>query len=184
MSDTRRCGFILNCMQISECPTTHTAMLPLQQKQRPVACFCGQQHQAELGNTSQKLHPLLGQFDHLATRLSPSCNSSAPSNHKQISVGLLALAEAQRRGCNNGWTYHSNCPRHHVLFICIVEICIMAWKQKRVMKRRVGTNFGLFPSMWLAVDCANLSSSFNTGDVWKAERLFLVYHLPNFSVSF
>lgn len=66
-----------------------------------------------------QLHPPLRRFEHLATRLRPSCYSSARSNHIQISFGLLASTEAQRSGCNNGCTYP---PKYHRLYVYFIVL--------------------------------------------------------------
>lgn len=150
-------------------------------------------HNFEIINSEQswektlqfQLHPLPRQFEHLATQLRPSCNSSARSNHTQISFGLLASTEARRSGCNHGSTYPPKYHGHYVYLYCIVEICIgiKAKQKKKVMKQRLSRHFVQFFHLWPTVRCVYLSFTLNTGNIWSVNWLLLVSCLPNINFS-
>lgn len=89
------------------------------------------------------------QSEHLAAWARPSSNSSALSNHIQISAGLLALTEAQRSGCNNSSTYPSKYHTHYVYFAELWRsVSAEKHTKSKVMKQSLSTQFELFFNLW------------------------------------
>lgn len=163
---------IKKCVPQQTCCTTLRSLIPNRAGKKTPA-------------VSATVHPLPRQFEHLATQLRPSCNSSARSNHTQISFGLLASTEARRSGCNHGWTYPPKYHGHYVYLYCIVEICIgiKAKQKKKVMKQRLSRHFAQFFHLWPTVRCVYLSFTLNTGNIWSVNWLLLVSCLPNINFS-